>query len=209
MHKEIEAIYHKIQDLEDQLEDYLEDLREQFSYSLHNGKVSFDASVRGLHEARRISLASYIANAKIIHIVTAPVIYAMVLPLALLDITLNIYQQICFRAYSVPLVPRWKYLIIDRNQLGYLNALEKLNCVYCSYGNSVIAFGREVLARTEQYWCPIKHAHRLKDAHRLYQGFSEFGDAEGYREDLTDARENLKNVDIIATTGQSQEESRD
>lgn len=209
MQKEIEAIYRKIQELEDQLEDYLDDLREQFSYSLHNGRVSFDASVRGLHRARRISLVSYIAKAKIIHIVTAPVIYAMVLPLALLDITLNIYQQICFRAYRVPLVPRWRYLIIDRNQLGYLNALEKFNCVYCSYGNSVIAFGREVLARTEQYWCPIKHAHRLKDAHRLYQGFSEFGDAERYREDLVDARESLQKVDIIATTGQSPANTQD
>lgn len=49
--------------------------------------------------------------------------------------------------------------------LSYLNAIEKLNCVYCGYGNGVIAYGREIIARTEQFWCPIKHASKAAGEH--------------------------------------------
>jgi hypothetical protein len=41
-----------------------------------------------------------------------------------------------------------------------------------------------VAARTEQYWCPIKHARRLKGAHARYPRFFDFGDAEAYRQGL-------------------------
>jgi hypothetical protein len=45
----------------------------------------------------------------------------------------------------------------------------------------VIAYAREISSRTEQYWCPIKHAIRITDPHHRYYDFLEFGDAEGYR----------------------------
>ena len=34
--------------------------------------------------------------------------------------------------------------------------------------------------RTEQYWCPIKHAVRLKTRHSRYQHFVDYGDAAHY-----------------------------
>ena len=67
--------------------------------------------------------------------------------------------------------------------LAYLNALEKLNCAYCSYANGVIAFTREVAGRTERYWCPIKHARRVLGAHPHYSEFVDYGDAEAFRRD--------------------------
>jgi hypothetical protein len=48
----------------------------------------------------------------------------------------------------------------------------------------VAAYTREVAARTEQYWCPIKHARRLAAAHDYYPKFLDHGDAEGYRREL-------------------------
>ena len=78
-------------------------------------------------------------------------------------------------------VRRSDYLLFDRNYLAYLNVLEKLNCAYCSYASGAIAFVREVAARTEQHWCPIKHARRIIGAHEHYREFIEFGDAEAYR----------------------------
>jgi len=47
-------------------------------------------------------------------------------------------------------------------------------------GNGLLAYVTEVAARTEQYWCPIKHARRVAGAHRHYPDFVDFGDAEAY-----------------------------
>lgn len=112
----------------------------------------------------------------------------MVIPIALLDLGMTIYQQICFRIYGIPLVKRGEYIVIDRHMLAYLNAIEKLNCVYCGYGNGVMAYGREITARTEQFWCPIKHAKRARGAHARTTKFLEYGDAEAWENELSQKR---------------------
>lgn len=127
-----------------------------------------------------------------VNVITAPVIYAMIAPLLILDASVTLYQQICFRAYGVPRVRRRDYLVVDRHRLGYLNPIEKVNCAYCSYANGLIAYAREVLARTEQYWCPIRHARRVLDAHARYPGFVDYGDAQGYRERLDQLRRSFE-----------------
>ena len=59
---------------------------------------------------------------------------------------------------------------------------------YCSYGNGVIEYCREISARTEQYWCPIKHASRTPDPHQRMEQFADFGDAESYKKRLIKLR---------------------
>lgn len=122
-------------------------------------------------------------------IITAPIIYSLIIPLFLLDIFMSIYQAICFPIYKIPKVRRSDYLVFDRLSLDYLNGIQKFNCAYCSYGNGVIAFGREIAARSEQYWCPIKHGRKIKGVHKRYPVFTDFGDGEQYREALKDIRE--------------------
>jgi hypothetical protein len=78
--------------------------------------------------------------------------------------------------------------------LAYLNLIEKINCAYCSYGNGVMAYGREVVARTEQYWCPIKHARKIMAAHPYYAGFVDFGDAQSYKDELEKLRSELAKI---------------
>lgn len=102
----------------------------------------------------------------------------------LIDLSITVYQHICFRIYGVPRVKRGDYLYIDRYYLPYLNIIEKINCVYCGYGNGLIEYAREVVARTEQFWCPIKHARRTLDPHRRSNKFFDYGDAEAWRKDL-------------------------
>jgi hypothetical protein len=113
----------------------------------------------------------------------------------LLDLLVCLYQAVCFPIYGIPPVRRRDYLVFDRAHLAYLNAIEKINCAYCSYGNGLIAFVREVVARTEEYWCPIKHARRILDAHPRYRGFADFGDAESYRAELARLRAELKQLE--------------
>ena len=86
----------------------------------------------------------------------------MVLPIALLDLWASVYQWVCFPVYGISRVRRSAYVVIDRQHLAYLNAIEKLNCVYCGYGNGVFAYVREIAGRTEQYRCPIRHARRVR-----------------------------------------------
>ena len=50
---------------------------------------------------------------------------------------------------------------------------------------------REIASRTEQYWCPIKHARRLIGAHALYAMFEDYGDADGYRQRLAEFQKTL------------------
>ena len=41
--------------------------------------------------------------------------------------------------HCIPKVRRADYLVFDREDLPYLNLMEKFNCFYCSYGNGVAA----------------------------------------------------------------------
>jgi hypothetical protein len=101
-------------------------------------------------------------------------------------------QQVCFRAWGVARVPRSGYLVIDRHRLAYLNGIEKLNCVFCGYANGLLAYVREVAARTELYWCPIRHGRLVRSPHARYRHFTRYGDARAYRLGLPRLRETLR-----------------
>ncbi len=172
------------QELEQELDRLLIEKREQFNYRLQRGKVIFEQSVRQKLKDHRIRSWLYLRKAPIVYILSSPLIYGMIFPLIFLDLTITLYQQTCFRIYGIPRVVRTDYLVIDRGLLAYLNTIEKLNCVYCGYGNGLIEYAREVIARTEQYWCPIKHARRSLNPHQRTQKFFDYGDAETYRQYL-------------------------
>jgi len=60
-----------------------------------------------------------------------------------------------------------------------------------SIATGLLAYVREVAARTEQYWCPIKHARAAPAPHGHYQQFLDYGDARGYRRELPAIRRAL------------------
>lgn len=123
---------------------------------------------------------------------TTPIIYAMIVPTLVLDLCVCIYQAVCFRAWGIVRVRRSDYIAIDRHRLPYLSALQKAHCVYCGYVTGVYAFASEVAARTEQYWCPIKHEVKMAGRHRRYEGFAPYGDARAFRALARRLREDLR-----------------
>lgn len=128
----------------------------------------------------KVSLFRQIFSLKLRQAISAPFIYAMFFPLLITDIFLEIYHQICFRLYKIPLVRRKDYIVYDRHLLSYLNWFEKFNCIYCSYANGLISYAKEIAARTERYWCPIKHSRRIQSEHSQYYLFNEYLDGEKY-----------------------------
>lgn len=151
-----------------------------------------NAALRLHHRQFREGLWRYVLGGSVLTALSAPVIYSLLIPFVLLDAWVMFYQAICFRAWGIRRVRRRDYFAIDRHRLSYLNALEKLNCLYCSYANGVIALTREVAGRTEQYWCPIRHARRLRQPHEHYAEFATYGDAAAYRTRLSLHRQRLR-----------------
>lgn len=140
----------------------------------------------------RAPLLAYVLRGDLPTLLTAPVIYSLIVPFALLDLWVSLYQAVCFRAWGVTRVRRRAFFALDRHKLQYLNGIEKANCLYCSYATGVIDFAREVAGRTEQYWCPIRHAKRAHVRHRRHGRFAPYGAGAAYRELLPSLRDRLK-----------------
>jgi len=192
MTTKITDLVNKIAALEQQLVEELRQQQEEFHYQLEDSKVKFESTVLIAHRKLRASLLPWLRSSSLGNIVSAPFIYMMIVPLAFLDLMVTLYQQLCFRLYQLPRVKRGDYIVLDRHQLAYLNGIEKFNCVYCGYGNGVVAYTREIVSRTEQYWCPIKHARKVVGVHKRYHKFLDYGDAENYSSEIVRLREDLK-----------------
>lgn len=182
MNPKVAALTDKIRALEAELEAEIAEHRAGLRFGLEQGRAQFEAEILRRHRELRTRLTTYVRQARPMVVLTAPFIYALIVPLVLLDLFVTVYQAVCFPAYGIEKVKRGDYLVFDRHHLAYLNAIEKLNCAYCSYANGLIAYVREIAGRTEQHWCPIKHARRMAGAHAAYAGFEDYGDADGYRE---------------------------
>ena len=191
MNPRINELVERIRRLEDEIEQELQRRREELNADFEHRRIRFEQDVLEQQRRFRTGLLKYILGARLRHIITASIIYAVFFPLLLTDIAVTLYQSICFPLYGIARVRRRDYLVFDRNHLGYLNLIEKINCAYCSYGNGLAAYIREVLGRTEQFWCPIKHSRRVLQAHPYYGRFVDFGDGEGYRRELKALREEL------------------
>ncbi len=192
MTTQLDLLMERLREIQAEIEVELAKRREELRFHLENRRIVFEQEVLRLHRQIKVGLTRYIREANPLVVVTAPVIYSMIVPIVLLDIWVMAYQAVCFPVYGIPKVSRRDYLVFDRNHLAYLNALEKINCAYCSYANGAIAFVREVASRTEIYWCPIKHARRILGPHPHYEGFADFGDVEGYRARIAQMKDGVK-----------------
>ena len=116
----------------------------------------------------------------LMHKLSVPVIWSLVVPFVILDFFIELYHRICFPIYDLPIVDRSKYIKIDRHKLDYLEPLDKLNCAYCGYASGLLRYTVEIITETEKYWCGIRHAKTegyIEPEH--HQDFVEYGDEEG------------------------------
>ena len=179
------------QDLEQEFERGIREKREQFKYQIEKGKIAFGKETRILHKKLRQGVIPFLWESSLASLLVAPVLYSFLVPLILLDLWIWIYQGVCFPVYRITKVERKRYVVLDRGKLDYLNGIERFNCNYCGYANGLIAYAREVASRTEQYFCPIKHARPVSGTHSRYRDFLDFGDSDGYKKELEKLRKKL------------------
>jgi len=195
MNNRLDALLGQKRLLEKELILEAQKMENEFCYEIHDTKVHFTEAARIRHKQIRLSVHRYLLNSRFLVLLTAPVIWMCLLPIVLLDVIGSIYQTVCFPIYGIPKVHRREYLAFDRHHLNYLNFIEKLNCEYCAYGNGILAYFTEIAARTEQHWCPIKHAGCAKCAHSRYKEFVDFGDAEKYRQHVEEIRRSYQDIE--------------
>ena len=200
MNPKITELVERIRQIEHEIEQETQRRRAALQADFEQRRVRFEEEVLAQQRRFKTGLLRYVASAHWLTVVTAPVIYSVLLPMCVFDLFVTVYQWVCFPVYGIARVKRSDYFVYDRSHLAYLNLIEKINCAYCSYGNGLVAYAREVVGRTEQYWCPIKHARKTLQAHPYYTGFLDFGDAQGYKNELEKLRQQLQHLPTETTT---------
>ncbi|MEI9893018.1 MAG: hypothetical protein WDN28_03665 [Chthoniobacter sp.] len=195
MTDKLDSLLGRMQELEKEVMHELRRKESDFLYRVRQKKVRFTPEATARHQALSKRIHRYVMDSSFLVLLTTPVIWFCLVPIAFLDLVVSVYQALCFGIYGIPKVRRSEYLLLDRRRLAYLNFLEKLNCEYCAYGNGVLAYATEITARTEQYWCPIKHALRAKSMHSRYRFFFDYGDAEHYRQQIEQVRRSFEDIE--------------
>ncbi len=193
MNDRIRQILNQISTLEAELNAAVEAQESHVRYQIEGKRVVFEHAIKESHRKLKpkMSFLIWFFTVHPKNFLTMPIIYGMLVPLALLDLCLSLYQLSCFPIYGITRVNRANYILIDRQYLAYLNIIEKLDCMYCGYAVGMIAYASEILARTEQYFCPIKHAHKMLGAHARYAHFLGYGEAENFHDKLEEFRSEL------------------
>ena len=191
MNPKIQQILSQMKQLEDELADELHQQEQKITFKLEGKRVKFEKTIKHLHQQLKTGVWRWLFGMHPLNIITAPIIYSMIIPLIMVDIIVSLYQACCFPIYKIGKVKRDHYIVFDRHHLAYLNFFERLHCIYCAYANGLLAYSQEILARTEQYFCPIKHAHKVLGTHTRYRNFIAYGDAENYHARLEALRQQL------------------
>ena len=155
-------------------------LKEKYEFKVVWKEIIWNKDrLRELRKYRKSVLES-IFSATVREIFSIPFIWMMLIPAIFLDICLFIYQNTAIRLYKIPLAKRSDYIVFDRSQLVYLNWIQKIDCIYCSYVNWLFQYWVEVAWRTEKYWCPIKHATKKHWTHNWEKYFAEYWDSDEF-----------------------------
>jgi len=188
MNNRIRQLIDQITALENELNAAIEEHEEKIRYRIEGKRVLFEQAISEAHVRLKTGIFRWFLTVRPQNYLTMPIIYGMSVPMVLFDLCINTYQTVCFPIYGVARVKRADYFVMDHQHLAYLNIIEKVHCMYCSYAVGLLAFASEVTARTEQYFCPIKHAGKIRNAHSRYKHFLDYGDAENVHERIEELR---------------------
>lgn len=192
--KRLQDLIEQIKSLEKELFEELQKKQDEFYYNIKGKKVRFEKAARRHHKTLITHVPTYLLRARLRNVLTVPFVWACFPPALIMDIVISSFQYLCFPIYGIPKVKRGDYIVVDRHSLAYLNIIEKVNCLYCGYFNGLAGYVQEIGARTEQYWCPIKHARRVANIHSRYNKYLEYGDGEAYKSEFQKIRSDFEDL---------------
>lgn len=178
MDDRISNLLSRLKALEDELHTAIHEQESRVAFTIKGKRIEFEQTIEAAHRRLKKGFFRWLVTNRPQNLITGPIIYSMILPLLVLDLFVSFYQASCFPIYRVEKVRRADYIVFDRQHLQYLNFIEKFHCTYCAYGAGLIAYVGEIVARTEQYFCPIKHARKVLGSHTRYARFMAYGEAE-------------------------------
>ena len=94
MNSLIDALTEKIGELEAELDAEIGKRRAQLHVGLEKGRAVFEEEILRRHRELKRGVAAYILTANPLVILTAPVIYSVIVPLVLLDLFVTVYQLV-------------------------------------------------------------------------------------------------------------------
>lgn len=191
MNNRIRQIIEQMSQLENELNVALEEQQSRLRYSVDGKRVVFEQTLKEAHQRVKLGVFRWFLTVRPQNYLTMPVIYGASIALVLFDLSVSLYQALCFPIYGIPKVKRGDYIVYDHQHLAYLNIIEKAHCLYCSYAVGMVAYTQEIIARTEQYFCPIKHARKLRSMHSRYERFLDYGDGDEFLRKLEEFRAEL------------------
>lgn len=189
----IQQILNQITSLEEELHAAINEQQTSMFFQIKGKRIEFEKSIKQTHRKLKRSFFRWLVTDRPQNLITGPIIYSMIIPMVVTDLFITFYQLTCFPIYGIKKVRRGDYIVFDRQNLHYLNFIEKFHCTYCAYGSGMIAYISEIVARTEQYFCPIKHARKILGTHARYARFLDFGEAENYEAKVEGYRTSLNN----------------
>jgi hypothetical protein len=184
MNDRIRSLLSQMGALEEELRVALHEQETGLFFQIKGKRVEFERSIQEAHRQLKTGFFRWLVANRPQNLITGPIIYSMIIPLVVLDLFVSFYQATCFPIYRVAKVRRADYIVLDRQHLEYLNFIEKFHCTYCAYGSGLSGYLAEIVARTEQYFCPIKHARKILGTHSRYARFLDYGDAVDYEAKL-------------------------
>ena len=182
MKSTISRILQEIENKRKELAEEYERIKKKYNFEYIKWKITFSKEQKLENKKKKRSFWQTTKSTTFREYLSIPFIYSMMIPAVILDLFLFIYQQTAMRLYRISLVKRSDYITLERKHLDYLNWVEKLNCIYCSYVNWLFAYAVEIAWRTEKYWCPIKHAKKMTSSHNWEKYFADYGDADWFKE---------------------------
>ena len=191
MNNKIGRILDEIAALEKELHATIAEQEGQLRYRIEGKRIVFERAIRDAHRRVKLNVFRWFLTVRPQNYFTMPIIYGAAIPLVLFDLCISFYQMTCFPVYRIARVKRADYIVYDHHLLAYLNIIEKGHCLYCSYAVGMLAYATEIIARTEQYFCPIKHARKVAAAHARYKHFLRYGDEDDFHGKLDEFRNAL------------------
>lgn len=195
MNNRIRQILEQITALENELHAAIEAHEGSLRYQIEGKRVTFERAIKEAHLKVKLGVFRWLTTVRPQNFLTMPIIYGMFIPLVLFDLFVTLYQTTCFPIYRIARVNRASYIVMDHQHLAYLNIIEKAHCMYCSYAVGLLGYAREITARTEQYFCPIKHARKILGEHARYEHFLSYGDADNLHGKVEEFRAALAKED--------------